>query len=411
MPKDQPSNVTSINPSVASARAHASSASAPADDSHIPFIDLRAQRLRLAGRIDTAIAAVLEHGRFVAGPEIDTLETALSEWCGARHAVTCASGTTALSLGLSALGAKYRDAIFVPAFTFVSPAEVIARLGCTPVFVDVDPVTFNIDPDSLERGISTATERGLAARGIIAIDLFGQPADYDALERLATGHDLWLMADSAQSFGATRNGRQVGTLARITTTSFFPSKPLGCYGDGGALFTDNDELAAEARSRRQHGMGEDRMNHVRIGMNGRLDTIQAAILLEKLNILRDELDARAEIAARYDSGLKDVVTVPQLMPGATSAWAQYTIQLEPGERAKIREILEKDGIPTAIYYPTPLHRHAPYSNYPRAGGALPVAERLAETVLSLPMHPYLDADLQDRIIEDLRGAITKVRGG
>lgn len=408
MARNNPDNVTPLRPGLATA---SPLSTAPADDQHIPFIDLQAQRQRLGRRIEDAIARVLDHGRFVAGPEIEELEERLCDWCGVKYAIACASGTTALSLGLSALGAKYRDAVFVPAFTFVSPAEVIARLGCIPVFVDVHPDTFNIDPDSLVRGIQMAEEHGLTPRGVIVIDLFGQPADYPALQEIATAHDLWLMADAAQSFGASLQGRKVGSLIKLTVTSFFPSKPLGCYGDGGAIFTDSEEIAAEVRSRRQHGQGEDRMTHVRIGMNGRLDTVQAAILLEKLAILGDELKARDRIAASYAKGLKDLVHVPGIAPGRTSAWAQYTVRLRRGERDQVRELLEQDGIPTAIYYHTPLHHHAPYTGYPRAAGGLPIAEKLAETVLSLPMHPYLRPELQDRIIDRFRAAVVSVRGG
>jgi len=382
---------------------------APADDQHIPFIDLQAQRQRLGQRIEDAISRVLNHGRFVAGPEIDELEAQLSAWCGAKYAISCASGTTGLSLGLSALGAKYRDAVFVPAFTFVSPAEVIARLGCIPVLVDVVEDTFNIDPNSLVRGIQMAEEHGLTPRGVIVVDLFGQPADYPALQKIATAHDLWLMADAAQSFGASLQGKHVGQLTKLTTTSFFPSKPLGCYGDGGAVFTDSEEIATEIRSRRQHGQGQDRMTHVRIGMNGRLDTMQAAILLEKLAILGDELKDRDRVAARYGKGLGDVVDIPTVTPGRTSAWAQYTVRLKQTERDQVRRVLEKDRIPTAIYYHTALHHHAPYTGYPRAHGGLPVSENLARTVLSLPMHPYLQADLQDHIIERFRAALATVR--
>ncbi|MQA65319.1 MAG: aminotransferase DegT, partial [Alphaproteobacteria bacterium] len=320
----KPSNVTRLHPLLPS--------TAPADSQHVPFIDLQAQRRRLGTRIEDAMARVLDHGRFINGPEIEELERRLSDWCGAKHAIACASGTTALSLGLTALGAKYRDAIFVPAFTFVSPAEVVARLGCIPVFVDVDRDTFNISPASLVRAIEMAREHGLTPRGIIVIDLFGQPADYDTLTDIATGNDLWIMADAAQSFGGQYKGAHVGQLARITATSFFPSKPLGCYGDGGAIFTDSDVLAAEMVSRRQHGQGEDRMTHVRIGMNGRLDTLQAAILLEKLAILDDEMAARDCIAQRYNDLLEDLVTVPRVKPGRKSVWAQYTICLRPDER-------------------------------------------------------------------------------
>jgi dTDP-4-amino-4,6-dideoxygalactose transaminase len=404
MPNEPASNVTTLGPTKARVLS-----TAPADEKYIPFIDLQAQRLRLGNRIETAIERVLNHGRFINGPEIDTLEGRLSERSGARHVIACASGTTALSLGLTALGAKYRDAIFVPAFSFVSPAEVIARLGCIPIFIDVDRDSFNMSPASLVRGIETAKEHGLTPRGAIVIDLFGQPADYDELTDIATGHDIWIMGDAAQSFGGVYKDTHVGKLARITATSFFPSKPLGCYGDGGAIFTDSDILAAEVRSRRQHGQGEDRMTHVRIGMNGRLDTLQAAILLEKLSILDDELAARKKIAERYNNGLGEIVVVPRIRPGRNSAWAQYTIRLDPGERGEVRAALEKGNIPTAIYYHTPLHHHAPYTGYPCAEGGLMGAEELAASVLSLPMHPYLEPSLQDNIIESLRTAIKLVR--
>ncbi len=383
--------------------------SSAAGNLHIPFIDLQAQRQKLGAGIEQAIERVLTHGQFINGPEIVELEAQLADWCGARHVVACASGTTALSLCLTALGAKYRDAIFVPAFPFVSPAEVIARLGCIPVFIDVEPDSFNMSPASLVRGIESAKELGLTPRGIIVIDLFGQPADYTALTDIATGHDLWVLADAAQSFGGAYGDTRVGKLARMTATSFFPSKPLGGYGDGGAIFTDSDVLAAEVRSRRQHGQGEDRMTHVRIGMNGRLDTLQAAILLQKLGIFDEELAARDRIARRYNDALRDIVPVPEIAPGRTSAWAQYTIRLRPGERDELRALMEKAGIPTAVYYHTALHQHAPYTGYPRDPAGLPGAEELADSVLSLPMHPYLTPNCQDHIIASFREALGHLR--
>jgi dTDP-4-amino-4,6-dideoxygalactose transaminase len=378
---------------------------------NIPFIDLQAQRQKLGAGIEQAIESVLAHGQFINGGEITELESRLSDWCGARHVVACASGTTALSLCLTALGAKYRDAIFVPAFTFVSPAEVIARLGCIPVFIDVEPDSFNMSPASLLRGIESSKELGLTPRGVVVIDLFGQPADYKALTEIATGHDLWVLADAAQSFGGAYGDTRVGKLARMTATSFFPSKPLGCYGDGGAIFTDSDVLAAEVRSRRQHGQGEDRMTHVRIGMNGRLDTLQAAILLQKLNIFDEELAARDRIARRYNDALRDIVPVPEIGQGRRSAWAQYTVRLQPGERAAVRNEMEKSGVPTAVYYHTALHQHAPYTGYPRDPEGLSGAEELAESVLSLPMHPYLTPHCQDYIIACFREALGRLRDG
>jgi dTDP-4-amino-4,6-dideoxygalactose transaminase len=370
----------------------------------IPFIDLQAQRRRLGTALDEAIARVLEHGRYIMGPEIGELEARLAAFCGARHAISCANGTDALALGLMVKGVRPGDAVLVPSFTFVATAEVVAWLGARPLFVDVLPGSFNLDPASLEDGIASARALGLRPVGAIAVDLFGQAADYDALLPVCAAHGLWLMDDAAQAFGATYRGRRIGEICEITATSFFPAKPLGCYGDGGAVFVDDDDLAAAMRSMRIHGQGQDKYDNVRIGMNGRLDTLQAAILLQKLAIFRDEIEARQRVAAAYAEGLQDIVRVPQVIAGTTSVWAQYTVVLEEGDRDAIARHLNAAGVPSAIYYPKPLHRQTAYRHYPSASSGLPVSERLAGQVLSLPMHPYLEADLQGFIVRQLRAA-------
>jgi dTDP-4-amino-4,6-dideoxygalactose transaminase len=364
----------------------------------IPFVDLDAQRRRLGAGLDAAIARVLAHGCFIMGPEVAELERQLATFCGARHAIACASGTDALALGLMAKGIGPGDAVLMPGFTFVATAEPVAWLGAMPVFLDVLPDTFNLDPAAVEEGVRTARAEGLTPRALIAVDLFGQPADYDAIEAICAQHRLWLMADAAQSFGATYRGRRVGTFGTITATSFFPAKPLGCYGDGGCVFTDDDELAEAMRSIRVHGQGQDKYDNVRIGVNARLDTLQAAILLEKLAIFPDELEARQRVAARYEV-LRGLVQVPTVMAQTTSVWAQYTVLVERVGRDALAAALKAAGIPTAVYYPRPLHRQSAYRHCPMAGGRLPVAEQLSRQVLSLPMHPYLASETQARIVD------------
>jgi len=376
----------------------------------IPFVDLAAQRARLGDRIEQAIGRVLDHGKYIFGPEVDELEARLREFCGARHAVTCANGTDALTLALMAEGIGPGDAVFVPSFTFVATAEAPAQLGATPVMVDVREDSFNIDPDSLERAIADVGRHGLAARAVIAVDLFGQPADYAALGPIARRAGLVLIADAAQSFGAALGGRSVGCLADYTTTSFFPAKPLGCYGDGGAVFTDDDEAAQRLLSIRLHGKGTDKYDNVRIGLNSRLDTIQAAVLIEKLTIFADEIAARNRVAERYAAALSNVVAVPILTPGATSVWAQYTVRIAGGRRDAVAAALREHGVPSAVYYPIPLHRQSAYAHYPAAPGGAPVSERLAGDVLSLPMHPYLDAETQARIAGHVADAVARQAG-
>ena len=370
----------------------------------IAFIDLQAQRRRLGTRIDDAIGRVLDHGKFIMGPEVAELEARLATHCGARHVIGCSSGTDALVLSLMAFGVGPGDTVFVPSFTFAATAEAVALLGAVPFFVDILPDTFNMDPASLMAAIAaTAAEDTLQPAGIIPVDLFGQPADYPAVERIAAQHGLWVMADAAQSYGASLNNRRVGTIGQVAVTSFFPAKPLGCYGDGGAVFTDDENLAEVLRSLLFHGKGSEKYDNVRIGMNGRLDTIQAAILLEKLSIFDEELDLRQEVATSYAEGLQDLVTVPRLMTGANSAWAQYTLVMD--ERDAVATRLKAQGIPTAVYYPRPLHRQTAYRTYPCAPDGLPVSEELSSRVLSLPMHPYLDAETQDRIVASVRSAV------
>ena len=366
----------------------------------IAFIDLAAQRRRIGSRMDEAILRVVNHGGYIMGPEVKQFEADLSAFCGAKHVISCANGTDALALVLMAKSVKPGQAILCPSFTFAATAEVVAWLGAVPIFVDCLPETFNMDPASLEFGINTARQLGLKPVGVIPVDLFGQPADYDAIEAICAREDLWILCDAAQSFGASYRGRKLGTIGAATSTSFFPAKPLGCYGDGGAVFTNDDELAAIMRSLRVHGQGSDKYDNVRIGMNGRLDTMQAAVLIEKLKIFPDEIAARDRVAKRYNEMLGDVATVPLVAEGNTSVWAQYTLRMP--NRDAVAAALKAKGIPTAIYYPKPLHQQTAYSKFPCAGNGVPVSERLAGEVLSLPMHPYLEESVQDRIITAVR---------
>jgi dTDP-4-amino-4,6-dideoxygalactose transaminase len=375
------------------------------DPAPIPFIDVAAQRRRLGRSVDDAIARVLGHCQFVLGPEVRTLEAELAAFCGARFAVSCASGTDALLMVLMAWGVGPGDAVICPSFTFTATAEVVVLAGATPVFADVEEASFNLDPASLKRACATARAAGLNPKAVIPVDLFGQPADYARITPVAEAEGLLVLDDAAQSFGATYHNRRVGSLAPATATSFFPAKALGCYGDGGAIFTDDEELAGVMRSVRVHGEGRHKYDCVRIGLNGRLDTIQAAVLIEKLRIFPEEIVARERIARRYSAGLADVAKVPEVAQGSTSIWAQYTIRLAPGRRDGFAAALKEQGIPTAIYYPIPLHRQEPYRQFPVATGGAPVSERLAEEVISLPMHAYLDEATQDRVIAAARRAL------
>lgn len=372
----------------------------------IEFIDLKAQQARIEKPIQEAVARVLKNQNFILGTEVKELEQQLSQFCRAKHSITCANGTDALVIALKALGIKADDAVLVPSFTFAATAEAVSWVGGTPVFVDVLPDTFNMDPASLEVGIHTAKKLGLNPVGLITVDLFGQPADMDKLFPIAEMHNLWTIVDAAQSFGASYNGKRVGQFGTLTTTSFFPAKPLGCYGDGGAIFTNNPELSALLESLRFHGKGQDKYDNVRVGTNSRLDTLQAAILQIKLSIFADEIAKRQIVAARYNEHLAGHVITPTVIEGAESVWAQYTLRLNATNRASFMAKMKDAGIPTAMYYPKPLHKQTAYLGLPTAGeGALTVSEMLAEQVISLPMHPYLTTDVQDYIIENAIAAL------
>jgi dTDP-4-amino-4,6-dideoxygalactose transaminase len=369
----------------------------------IPFIDLQAQRRRLGDAVERGMQRVMAHGQFIMGPEVGELEKALAELCGAAHVIACANGTDALNLAMRGLGIGPGDAVIVPGFSFSASAEAVVLVGATPVFCDVLPESCNIDPASVSIAVTAARQAGLRPRGVMPVDLFGLPADYDALAAVAAEHSLKIVSDAAQSFGASRGARKVGCFGDISGTSFFPSKPLGCYGDGGAVFTDDAEVAALLRSLRQHGEGRDRYDNVRIGINSRLDSLQAAVLLAKLSVFAEEIEARQRVAQRYSAALADLVEVPRLDNAARSVWAQYTISVD--NRARVAAGLKAVGVPTAIYYPRSLHRQPAYHGYPVAEGGLPVADALAQRVLSLPFHPYLDMATQDYIIDQLRAVL------
>ena len=373
----------------------------------IEFVDLKTQQARIRPQIDAAIKRVLDHGQYIMGPEIKAFERDLAAFCGAKHAISCSSGTDALLIALMAKGIGPGDAVLCPAFTYTATPESIALLGASPVFVDVDAGTFNVDAKGLAAGLDAAVKAGLKPKAIVAVDLFGQPADYPAIETFAAAHGLWVLADAAQSFGASLHGRKVGTLGHITATSFFPAKPLGCYGDGGAIFTDDDQIADVMRSIRLHGKGDDKYDIVRIGVNGRLDTMQAAILIEKLKIFPDEIRARDEAASRYSNSntLARHVAVPAMMPGATSVWAQYTVTVPGGKRDAAAKAMKTAGVPTMVYYPRPVPAQEAYRNYPVAKGGVSVSDRLPGEVMSLPMHAYLTEPVQQHIAASLAGAL------
>jgi dTDP-4-amino-4,6-dideoxygalactose transaminase len=372
----------------------------------VPFIDIVAQRRRLGKSIDDAVARVLTHCQFLNGPEVTQLEAALADFTGAKHVVSCSSGTDALLMVLMAKDVGRGDAVFCPSFTFCATGEAVALAGATPVLVDVDEATFNMSAASLKRGIATAKRQGLKPRAVIPVDLFGQSADHDAISAVAEAEGLFVLDDAAQAFGASYKGRRLGTAGLVTATSFFPAKPLGCYGDGGAIFTDDAELAATLRSVRVHGQGSDKYDNVRLGITGRLDTIQAAVLIEKLKIFEDEIAARNQVAERYARGLGNVVTVPRLASGCSSVWAQYTIRLPHGcDRDGFAAALKAQGIPTGIYYPKSMHQQTAYRDFPVADGGLPVSEKLSGDVISLPMHAYLDEPTQGRVIKAVRAAL------
>ena len=362
------------------------------------FIDLKTQYALLKPEIDARIQGVLDAQAFIQGPDVRELETALGEFCGAKRVVTCANGTDALQLALMALEIGPGDAVFVPSFTYTATAEVILLLGARPVFVDSDPDTFNIDFDSAEAAIVRTRQEGVLRPAVLmTVDLFGLPVDYDRARDLATRHGLAFISDAAQGFGASFKGRRVGSgIADITTTSFFPAKPLGCYGDGGAVFTDDDRIADVIRSICLHGKGKEKYDVVRVGVNSRLDTLQAAILLPKLAAFGDELEKRHAVARRYTERLRDHVATPQAAEGDERfAWAQYTVKV--ADRDGVQARLKAAGVPSNVYYPRPMHLQPAYLEYSAGEGSLPVAEKLSQVVLSLPMHPYLSDDEVDQV--------------
>ncbi len=371
----------------------------------IEFIDLKAQRRHIGDAMDKAILGAVDAAQFILGPQVRQFEGELAAYCGAKHAIGCANGTDAIALCLMAMALRPGHAVICPSFTFASTAEVVAWLGATPIFVDIDERTYNMDVKGLEQAMATATLHKLEVKALIAVDLFGQAADYDPIEAFCDAHKIALISDSAQGFGAHYKGRITGNIGTFATTSFFPAKPLGAYGDGGAVFTANDEYAATIRSLQVHGKGTDKYDNVRIGVNSRLDTLQAAILIEKLRFYAEEIDKRQVVAGRYTEALADVAVTPYVMPDCISVWAQYTIRVKAEKRQAIMDQLKARGVPTAVYYPRPLHQQTAYKKFPVAGNGLPVSERLSLEVMALPMHPYLDAATQDYIIAATREAI------
>lgn len=368
----------------------------------ISFIDLAAQQAGIRAQLDKAIANVLDQGNYIMGPEVKEFEDGLSQFCGAKHSLSCANGTDALSLALMALGVTTGDAVFVPSFTFAATAEVVPFIGATPIFIDVRPDTFNLDVESLKRGIQEAKRLGLTPKCVIPVDLFGLPADFNAIIAIARENGMSVIDDAAQGFGARYQNRVVGSIGDITTTSFFPAKPLGCYGDGGAVFTDNDEIAELIGSYRVHGKGSHKYDNERIGMNSRLDTLQAAILIEKLALFPEEIEKRQAVANRYSKALAGSFEVPFIPEGLVSTWAQYTLSTASEEaRAALQYKAKAAGVPTVVYYPIPLHAQTAFKSFPCDPAGLPVSEDLARRVVSLPMHPYLDVETQDQIIEAL----------
>jgi len=373
----------------------------------IAFIDLAAQQSRIRPLLDTRLQQVMDRGDYIMGQEVGELEAALSARLDGVQAISCSSGTDALILGLLGLGVRPGDGIIVPSFTFAASAEAIAVLGASPVFAEVEEASFNLDPDQLEGALSAGRKAGLNMVGIMAVGLFGQPANLPALSAFAEQHGLWLLDDAAQSFGASWNKKPVGQFGAVTATSFFPAKPLGCYGDGGAIFTADDTIAEIARSCRIHGQGHDKYENVHIGMTARLDTMQAAVLLAKLEIFDDELIKRQQVAERYHKLLEDIVRTPKLAAEASSSWAQYVIRLPQGtDRTALQSAMKAQGVPTAIYYPRPMHTQPVYQRYPVTLSGLSRTEAMAGDVLALPMHPYLEKHAQMQVVQALETALS-----
>jgi dTDP-4-amino-4,6-dideoxygalactose transaminase len=372
----------------------------------LQFIDLQTQYSRLQEEMEQAVLGVLRSGKYIMGPQVAELETELSRFVGVRHCISCASGTDALVMALMAKSIGAGDAVFTTPFTFVATAEAIATVGATPVFVDIDPVTFNIDPSKLSSAIEKVSQEGaLTPKAVMAVDLFGLAADYQAINEIAAREGLLVIEDAAQSFGASAGNRRAGSLAEIGCTSFFPAKPLGCYGDGGAIFTDDGELADVLRSIRVHGQGSDKYENVRMGITGRLDTVQAAILLVKLKIFEREIEDRQRVAAAYSAAIRDAglpLQTPRVPDGYLSAWAQYSVLADSAtERDQMMQRLAVAGIPTAIYYPKPLHLQQAFAHLGHKAGDFPGSEDTSSRIFSLPMHPYLDQVTVERIIAAL----------
>jgi len=352
------------------------------------FIDLGAQQSQIRKKLDDAVKKVMDHGQYIMGPEVKEFESSLEKFTGAKHALTCANGTDAISIVLMSWDIGVGDIVFVPSFTYIASAEAPAQLGAIPFFVDVDRDTFNMDPESLKQAIIDCKKLNLNPKVVMPVDLFGQPSDIDEISKIAHDNGLKVLIDAAQSFGGISNDRRVGSMGDATTTSFFPAKPLGCYGDGGAIFTNDDDDALKINSIRLHGKGSHKYENIRVGMNSRLDTVQAAILIEKLKIFPDELKARENVAYNYSKYLENEIKIPSCKNNLKSAWAQYTIYIR--NRDKMQEYLKENNVPSVIYYPIPLSMQPGYNNYPSVSTGLDTSNKLASGVLSLPMHPYLD---------------------
>ncbi len=369
------------------------------------FIDLGKQQSLIKDAIDTRIQTVLAHGKYIMGPEIKEMETQLAEYAGTKYCVSCSSGTDALLMPLLAWDIGPGDAVFTTPFTFIATAEVIQLLGATPVFVDIDPLTYNIDPDLLDVAISKVVEAGeLKPKVIIPVDLFGLPADFPAIKSIAQKYDIKILEDAAQGFGGEINGKIAGSFGDAASTSFFPAKPLGCYGDGGAIFTDDDDLYEKLLSVRVHGKGGDKYDNIRIGINGRMDTLQAAIILEKFTLFPNEIKLRNQAAAKYNELLAESVVTPQTPAGYTSAWAQYSVLAKDAqERQAIQAKLKDAGIPSAVYYPKPLHQQTAFAHLNYQDGDFPISEEMSQRIFSLPMYPYIpEADIE-RICDVIKG--------
>lgn len=369
------------------------------------FIDLKKQYQELKSKIDKNVLTVMSEGRFIGGEEVRTLQVELAEYCGVKHCLTCANGTDALTIALRCFGIGKGDAVFVPSFTFFSSAETVALEGATCIFVDVEERTFNIDADKLDKAIAKVISEGkLKPKCVVAVDLFGQPADFMKIRNIADKYGIKILEDGAQGFGGSINGKRACSFGDISTTSFFPAKPLGCYGDGGAIFTNDDEYYELMSSLAVHGKGKYKYDNVRIGYNSRLDTIQAAILLPKLEAFKEyELKARNAVAAKYTDALKDDFTTPFVPRGFESSWAQYTLILDSEEqRIKMQAAMKERGVPTMVYYPIPMHKQTAFKNLRTDYCDLSVSEKLCDTVLSIPMHPYLDEDAIDVVVRALK---------